>query len=141
MQCNDGSLRNFEVHSLMLPDRQIIMYARDYTGQKRAESLLLESEARFKALSEASFEGLIISENGYFLDANQSAARMVGYSYAEMLGMRILDLIAPESRDIVKIHMSTGYELPYEAVLIDKNAVRNSSGNSRENVYLSGAPG
>lgn len=124
MQCNDGSIRDFEVHSLMLPDRQIIMYARDYTGQKRAESLLLESEARFKALSEASFEGLIISENGYFLDANQSAASLVGYSHEEMLGMRILDLIAPESIDIVKIHMSTGYELPYEAVLINKKAAR-----------------
>ncbi len=124
MQCNDGSLRNIEVHSLMLPNRQIIMYARDYTDQKRAESLLLESEARFKALSEASFEGLIISENGYFLDANQSAARMVGYSYEDMLGMAILDLIAPESRDIVEKHMSTGYELPYEAVVINKNADR-----------------
>lgn len=124
MQCNDGSIRDFEVHTLMLPDRQIIMYARDYTGQKRAESLLLESEARFKALSEASFEGLIISENGYFVDANQSAARLVGYSHEDMLGMKILDLIAPESRDIVNVHMSNGYELPYEAVLIDKNAVR-----------------
>ena len=121
MLCQDGTLRNVEVHSLMLPDRNIVMYARDYTGQKQAESLLLESEARYKALSEASFEGLIISKNGYFFDANQSAARMVGYTYEEMLGMKIMDLIAPESAEMVERHTSTGYELPYEAVLITKN--------------------
>lgn len=119
--CNDGTLRSFEVHSLLLFNGEIVMYARDYTEQKRAESLLLESEARYKALSEGTFEGLIISENGIFLDANQTAAQMVGYCHEEMLGMRIMDLIARESKDIVESHMKTGYELPYEAVLIDRN--------------------
>lgn len=119
--CHDGSFRNFEVNTLMLPDRRTVMYARDYTEQKRAESLLLESEARYKALSEASFEGLIISEDGKFLDANQAAAKLVGYSYEDMFGMRIMDLIARESKEIVERHMKTGYDLPYEAVLIGRD--------------------
>lgn len=121
MLCNDGSFRSLEVHSLMLPDHKIIIYARDYTAEKKAEALLQESEARYRALSEASFEGLIISENGYFLDANQAAGSLVGFTYEEMLGTPIMDLIARESKDIVQSHMETGYDLPYEAVLLDKH--------------------
>lgn len=121
MLCSDGSFRSLEVHSLMLPDHKIIIYARDDTAEKKAESLLQESEARYRALSDASFEGLIISEKGYFLDANQAAAELVGFTYEEMLGTSIMDLIARESKEIVQSHMETGYDLPYEAVLIDKH--------------------
>ncbi len=122
--CNDGEVRNFEVYSLTLPNQNIILYARDYTAEKRAEALLLESEARFKALSAASFEGIIISENGYFLDANQSAANMVGYEIQDMLGKRLLDLIAPESQELVKNQVESAYEFPYEAVLIRPDGVK-----------------
>lgn len=116
--CNDGIWRNFEVHSLILPNHNIIVYARDYTAQKKAETLLLESEARYKALSEASFEGIVITEDEICLDANQSALRMVGYNLEDVIGNSVMDLIAPESQPVVKNYLEIGYELPYEALLI-----------------------
>lgn len=56
-----------------------------------------ESEARFRALAEASWEGICFSDNGVILDANPQLAAMLGYAPDELIGMRVIDLVTPES--------------------------------------------
>ena len=40
-----------------------------------------ESEERFRALAEASWEGICFSDNGIVLDANPQLAAMLGYTH------------------------------------------------------------
>jgi PAS domain S-box-containing protein len=70
---------------------------------------LRESEERFRLLSEAAAEGVVIHDDGIILDANRSLARMVGYELEELLGRNIIDMLAtPESRELVLAHLRAG---------------------------------
>ena len=90
----------------------------DITRRKQAEVALKESEERFRRLAEASFEGIVISDNGKILDINERFAEMFGYKVDENIGMDILNLVAPESRELVLHHVSSGFEKPYEHLAV-----------------------
>lgn len=70
---------------------------RDITERKKGEEALRESEARFRTLSEAAFEGIVISDKGYFLDASEQFLQMFGYNKSELIGLQVSKLVAPES--------------------------------------------
>ena len=70
---------------------------------------LRKSEARYRALSEATFEAIFISEKGICLDTNQNATELFGYDYDELIGIFGTDVIAPESKESVKRKMLSGY--------------------------------
>jgi PAS domain S-box-containing protein len=93
----------------------------DITERKRIEEALRESEARFKALHNASFGGITIHDKGRILECNQGLAEITGFSVAELIGMDGLLLIAPRSRDLVRANILAGYEHPYEALGLRKN--------------------
>jgi|GEM_PF-5840786 len=71
---------------------------RDITELKAAEADLRDSEARLKALSEASFEAIFLSEKGICLDQNLTAEQLFGYSHAEAVGRPGADWIVPADR-------------------------------------------
>jgi PAS domain S-box-containing protein len=93
----------------------------EITDLKLAQEALLESEARFKALHNASFGGIAIHNQGIILDCNQGLSEMSGYSESELIGMDGLQLIAEESRRLVLKNIKDGYEKPYEAMGLRKN--------------------
>lgn len=74
-----------------------------------------ESEERYRALSEAAFEGIVLHENGCILQANDAMARLFGYERQELVGMTILELAAPDSREKVRQLAASGYSQPYTA--------------------------
>ena len=84
--------------------------------RRKAEEALWKSEDRYRALSDATFEAIFISENGVCIEANQKATEMFGYEYNELIGIFGTDVIAAESKDLVKHNMLSGYEEPYEAI-------------------------
>jgi PAS domain S-box-containing protein len=94
---------------------------REITEKKRSEQLLKESEARFSRLSEASFEGVAITEAGIVVDVNDQIALMLGYEPQEMIGTSVQNYIAPESQDIVKRKRKEESELPYEHMALRKD--------------------
>jgi PAS domain S-box-containing protein len=58
--------------------------------------LLLKNKSkryRFKQLSSATFEGIIIHSHGKIIDVNRSFEKMSGYRYDELLKMSIFDFI------------------------------------------------
>src|SRR5215210_7613090 len=75
----------------------------------------------FRGLSDATFEGIALSEDGRVLDINRSFVEMFGYGASEVVGMPAVDFVAPESREAVARHISTGSSEPYEAVALRKD--------------------
>ncbi|MFA7061769.1 MAG: CHASE domain-containing protein [Pedobacter sp.] len=97
-----------------------------------------ESEERFKALSEASFGGVIIHENGLILECNLALSTISGFSYSELIGMNGLELIAPESLDIVRTNIKSGYDQDYEVTGVRKDGSKYPLAIRGKNVVYKG---
>ena len=119
----DGTLFDLEISVQYRPASNglCVVFLRDITEQKRSEENLKESEARFKALHNASFGGIAIHDQGRILECNQGLAEITGFCVTELIGMDGLLLIAPSARDLVRSNILAGYEHPYEALGIRKN--------------------
>lgn len=107
-------------------------YTMDITERRQAEQALREwsstlehrvaertielkdSEARFRQLADATFEGIAISMDGIVLDGNRRFAEIHGYELAEMIGRPVTDFIAPESQAYVTEHIRAGGDELYE---------------------------
>ena len=95
--------------------------ARDITERKQAEGALRQSEQRFRRLSEATFEAIVIHDKGKILDANETFAKMFGYELSQVIGKNVLDFTAPESRHLVLKNILSLHGKPYEVVALRKD--------------------
>jgi PAS domain S-box-containing protein len=89
--------------------------------QTEGEQQLRQREERFRNLTAAAFEGIGISQDGKVLDVNDQLAQMLGYNREELLGQSVSVMVAPESREQVKLAMQSGREGPYEHLAIRKD--------------------
>ncbi len=125
VRCKDGKTVLMETQaSLLYRDGKpfaIQGIARNITGRKEAESQLLASQERYRALSEATFEGISFTEHGVIFDVNRQLAAMLGYDTQELIGKPVADFIVPEDRDLVQQKIHDGYELPYDNKLSRKD--------------------
>ena len=80
-----------------------------------------DGEEGFRGLSDTTFEGIALSEGGRVLEVNKPFSEMFGYGASEVVGMPAMDFVAPESREAVTRHISTGSAEPYEAVALRKD--------------------
>src|SRR6185503_9295212 len=85
----------------------------DATARLESLARLVESEERFRRLSDASMEGLVISQDGVIVDCNQRMADMVGYTVDELRGRSGLSLIDPSSLGDVKDSLDAEQPAPY----------------------------
>lgn len=93
----------------------------DLTDRKRAEETLIESEERFRSLSEPAFEGIMIHDQGIILNANRAFADLFSYrSPEDLIGKDGLDTLtfAPESRELIRANLSSGSTEPLEIMVI-----------------------
>ena len=113
--CKDGTTREISVQASSIGETNIITLI-DLTDRKQIEEELKASEERFKILSEATFEGIQIHDQGIVLDANQSFVDMLGYdSVDEIIGKDIMSKhLTPESQTIVRNAHESDYEGRYE---------------------------
>jgi PAS domain S-box-containing protein len=83
--------------------------------RKLSEETLRESEARFRRLTEAAFEGVLIHDNGVLIEANPAIGRIFGYGVDELKGRNFIDLIPlEESKRVILEHLKEGSEERYE---------------------------
>lgn len=98
----------------------VVNVSRDITNAKKAEAELRQSEARYRSLHESLRDGFVrITMDGNFLDCNSVYSEMLGYSKAELLKLKCLDLTpsrwhAPEDAIIANQVLVRGYSDVYE---------------------------
>ena len=110
-----------ENYVFKLPSGFIAAIYEDTSERRKAEQLLRDSEEKNRALSETTFEALFFSDKGYCIECNQSACNLFGYTYEELIGIFGTDVIAQESKSLVKHNMLTGYNEPYEVMAQKKD--------------------
>ncbi len=99
----------------------IVSFGRDISEQREMDEAIIESRERYRALSEASFEAIFISEKGVCIEQNATAGNMFGYTSSEAVGRKGTDWIVPDDREMVMNNMVSGYEEPYEALALRKD--------------------
>jgi PAS domain S-box-containing protein len=90
----------------------------------RSAEALRDSEIRFRQLSEASHEGIIILESNLVLDVTANACRMFGYEAAEIIGHSPLDFIAPEHKGTAQSRFERGDQHAFETIVMRKDGTR-----------------
>jgi PAS domain S-box-containing protein len=116
----DGTEFPFEVTTtrVLVADGPLaIAFITDVSERENGIDALRASEERFRTLSGAAFEGVMVHTEGKFVLVNDAGAAMYGFDDpASMVGVPIMDLIAPESRDLVADHIRRGSTEPCEGV-------------------------
>lgn len=97
--------------------------SRDITKQKNGEEKLKDSEERFKILSNATFEGIIFSENGKIIDANDQFVQMYGYkSSEEIIGKNLIDdFVVEEQKSLARKFVRLSVAKPWEVDTFKKD--------------------
>jgi PAS domain S-box-containing protein len=103
-------------------EKRILASARDITDRLEAEREVRESEERFRGLSGATFEGILISSNGEVVEANAALASMFGYDGpSETIGCPVLDFVTEEFAYTVREHIYQASGEVYEAIGVRKD--------------------
>lgn len=88
---------------------------------RRQTRQLADSQKRFRRLAEATFEGVLIHQNGEIVDINQVLTDMTGYDREEVVGRDAREFLTEATRDLVEDHIDHPYEGPYEAVVVRRD--------------------
>lgn len=89
---------------------------------KQLKKDLRNSEKRFRQLSQATWEGIILYDKGTMLQANNQLCEMFGYSEEELLGKQVFDVLL--NRDSIQpLHLQTDPDTigPFKARGIKKS--------------------
>lgn len=136
----DGSHVWVEINTNAVPGQPanahpILSIVRDITERKQTEIILREYERRYQALFEQTNDAVFIigpdlkigTELVHYA-VNQKAADMLGYTAAELLGMPIKQIVAPEtwqdSRHVAQKLQQSGIIPVYERIMIKKDGTR-----------------
>jgi PAS domain S-box-containing protein len=118
----DGETRWLLAHAAPIRNEQGEVYriagvALDVTDSRKAESALEESAERFRKLAQASFDAILITQDGFVYDVNRGHADMFGYaSVEEVIGRPITDFVAEESLADVQRRFANNIEGTYQLV-------------------------
>ncbi len=106
------------------PERLLNVLARgiEYKALKRK---LANSEKRFRQLSRATWEGIIIYDKGTLLQANTQLYEMFGYGEEELVGTQIFDILLDRTT-IKAMHLQSDPKTigPFEATARRKDGSR-----------------
>jgi PAS domain S-box-containing protein len=92
--------------------------------REEAERATSESEQRYRRLTEASLEGIVLSQDGRIVDANPAFANRFGFAPEELVGRDLLELVAPESREEAAERLQAFDEEPSEIVALNRDGSR-----------------
>ncbi|GMW02399.1 MAG: hypothetical protein AMXMBFR84_35350 [Candidatus Hydrogenedentota bacterium] len=93
----------------------------DITQRKRSEAALLDSEKRSRALMEASFEGIAVTDGGRIVEVNTALLKILGYSREELVGNELSVFVEADDWELVNSRIRDAFERPYEYRMIRKD--------------------
>jgi PAS domain S-box-containing protein len=83
----------------------ILGVSRDITERKKAEDALRENEQRMRSyVDNAPYSILVVNEAGRYVEANNKALEITGYTREELLQMGPMDICPEEDREFVARH-------------------------------------
>ena len=89
--------------------------------RRGAEVKLQLSNQRFQTLADATFEGIVVTENCSIVDANPQMSQILGFGQSELVGMDVRERLPHRERGRVVANMLSGIETPYEFELQRKD--------------------
>jgi PAS domain S-box-containing protein len=103
-QRKDGSLGTALMSARILntgPNRWILSVSRDITERKQVERALRDSETSYRGLFDAVGDSIfILDRTGRFIDVNQGATGMYGFTREELIGLNPSRVSAPNLNDL-----------------------------------------
>jgi PAS domain S-box-containing protein len=79
----------------------LVSQVQDVTERKEAEARLIEKEAQYRSIFEATSDGLIISDlEGRIVEINPAACTMYGYDREQAVGSSLASFVHADSRDL-----------------------------------------
>jgi len=99
----------FDFDSMASP-KEALGTVQDITEKKKTEEILRKSEALYKSLfNNSPFAiGIVDKQTLRFLEVNETASRLYGYSRDEFLQLTAYDIRVPEDRDKLKEQVEKG---------------------------------
>jgi len=96
--------------------------ALDITEKNKLQEELNDSNARYKMLSELTFEGIIIHKEGIVIDINSSLERLTLYKREEIIDKNIINQFIPEEfKPLIIKNIKNKHTSPYEIKIIRKD--------------------
>jgi PAS domain S-box-containing protein len=83
---------------------------------ERAQLARDESAERYRKLTDATFDAVIVSQDGLLREANAGYSEMFGYDIEELIGRPVTDLVAEESRAEVERRNGQNVDGTYQLV-------------------------
>ncbi len=80
------------------PNNVLYCFISDITEKKKYEVDLIESERRYKLLSDLAVEGIGIHEKGKLIDANKTFFQLVGHKREDLIGKDVIPIIFPKDQ-------------------------------------------
>ena len=81
----------------------VLAIARDVTERKRAEAAILANEEQYRAIFDASADGIVLRDANFrVVDINPAALAMIGKSRQEILGLDQLVVLADSERERIR---------------------------------------
>ena len=98
-----------------------IVAIRDVSGRRISERRQISEEERIRILAQVDFDGIIVHKNDVLVGANEPFAMLIGYTTAELIGMRLDSIVAPEERANVSERIRSHDPTRYESMLIRRD--------------------
>ncbi|MCG8457234.1 MAG: PAS domain S-box protein, partial [Holophagales bacterium] len=103
----------------------MILLVSDMTDSENTQRALLDTEARYRNLFQASSDGILLHDlEGRILEANSKAIEMLAYEPGELLGIRVIDLHPeadrPAAEEAIQ-RMSLGGNIRFEIGFLRKD--------------------
>jgi two-component system cell cycle sensor histidine kinase/response regulator CckA len=117
----NGNVRWLLAHAVPIRNAQGEVYriagvALDITESRGAQLALSESAERYRKLTDATFDAVVVSQDGILKEMNAGYIEMFGYNVEELLGRPITDLVAEKSREEVERRYRENIDGTYEVL-------------------------
>ena len=114
--------------------------AQEIEAHRQAVEQLRETEQRVNQILDATNELFVFASDGVLVEASERFAEAFGYETHELIGKKLMDIVAPESREKVRAAIMSGATEHYEAGGIRKDGARLALEVSARSIVYHGRP-